>query len=72
MASRNTNMTAKALGALALDEHRTYLLVWAATDITVTLSSGTPFTILANTHWEPTPAPINDIAFTGTGTIVVG
>ena len=67
-----TNMTAIPLGDIPRDKHRTYLSVFATTDVTVTISGGTPFTILADTQWGPQPAPMNDIEFSGTGTIILG
>ena len=66
------NVQAIPLSPLAQDRHRTYLAVFAQTDVTVTISGGTPFTIAAGNQWGPQPAPINDIAFAGSGTIVVG
>lgn len=68
----NTNMTAIALTDLDRDHHRTYLAVFADTDVIVTISDGEPFTILAGTAWGPQPAPINDIEFSGSGTLILG
>ena len=67
-----TNMTAIPLGNIPRDKHRTYLSVFATTDVTVIISDGAPFTILADTQWGPQPAPMNDINFSGTGTIILG
>lgn len=67
-----TNMTAIPLGNIPRDKHRTYLSVFATTDVTVTISGGAPFTILADTQWGPQPAPMNDIEMSGTGTIILG
>ena len=66
------NMHSTALIALPTDKHRRYLAVVATTTVTVTLSGGEPFTVAAGSVWSPIPAPINDIAFTGTGTLIVG
>ena len=66
------NVQAIPLSNLPRDKNRTYLAVFAETDITVTISGGTPFTIPADTQWGPQPPPMNDIVFAGTGTIVVG
>ena len=67
-----TNMRAIPLGSLEFDKHRTYLSVFASTDVTVTISGGTDFIIPADTQWGPQPAPMNDIEFSGTGTIILG
>ena len=67
-----TNMRAIPLGDIPFDRHRTYLSVFATTDVLVTISGGTPFTILAETQWGPQPAPMNDIVFSGTGTLLLG
>ena len=66
------NMHSTALANIPQDKHRKYLAVVASTEVTVTLSSGEPFTIAAGSVWSPIPAPINDITFTGTGTLIVG
>lgn len=66
------NMRSTALSDVAVDKHRRYLAVIATTTVTATISSGTPFTIEAGAVWSPIPAPINDITFTGTGTLVLG
>jgi hypothetical protein len=72
----NTNMIAKSLAAnltLPRDQHRTYLAVQAAGgDVTVTISSGASFTIVNGAWWGPQPAPMNDIIFTGAGTLITG
>lgn len=68
----NTNMRTLPLSDLPRDKHRTYLSVFADTDVTVIISNGTSFTILEGTQWGPQPAPINDITFSGTGTIILG
>lgn len=67
-----TNMRAIVLQDIPFDKHRTYLALFANTDVTVTISGGAPFTVLADTQWGPQPAPMNDIAFSGTGTIILG
>lgn len=65
------NMVAVALPAsITSDKDRTYLMIHAATAVTVTISGGASFAIAANEKWEPRIAPINAIAFTGTGTLV--
>jgi len=66
------NVRALPLSDLPFDNKRTYLAVFAETDVTVTISGGTPFTIPADTQWGPQPAPMNAISFAGTGTVVVG
>ena len=66
------NFVATALDDVARDPNRTYLCVVAEGDVGVTISGGQPFTVPAGTHWAPIPAPMNDIAFTGTGTLIVG
>jgi hypothetical protein len=71
----NTNMIAKSLAlnlSLPRDQHRTYLAVQAAGAVTVTISSGTSFTIADGDWWGPQPAPMNDIVFTGAGTLITG
>ena len=72
MAVHGTNMTAGPIDDLPRDPSRKYLCVVATADVTVTISGGTPFTVPADTQWAPIPAPINDIAFTGTGTLITG
>lgn len=68
-----TNMTAIAIpGSIPRDMHRTYLSIFATSDVTVTISSGNPFVIKADTQWGPQPAPMNDIAFSGNGTLITG
>ena len=66
------NMVATALQTLPQDKDRRYLAVTATTSVTVTISGGEPFTIAALGVWAPVPAPINDIVFTGTGTLIIG
>ena len=68
----NTNMRAIPVQAIPRDKHRTYLVLFATNDVVVTISGGTPFTVLEDTQWGPQPAPINDITFSGTGTLVLG
>lgn len=69
---RNANMRAIPVGNLSVDDNRLYLFIVATTDIVLTLNAGTPFTIPAGGHWNPTPCPINAMTLTGTGTMVVG
>lgn len=69
---RNANMRAIAIDDLPEDDNRLYLFIIATTDVVVTLSSGTPFTIPAGGHWNPIPCPINDMTLTGSGTMVLG
>ena len=66
------NMTASPLADLAFDKDRRYLAVVATADVTVTLSGGEPFIIVAGSVWSPVPAPINDMTLVGTGTMIVG
>jgi hypothetical protein len=66
------NMVATPVGNVPADNHRIYLAVVATTEITVTISGGEPFTLDAGSVWSPIPAPINDIVFTGTGTLILG
>jgi hypothetical protein len=72
----NTNMRARDIAvetSLPQDHHRTYLAIQAAgAAVTVTLSGGTPFTIPDGSWWGPQPAPMNDMTFTGTGTVITG
>ncbi len=65
------NMRAVALINLGRDKDRRYLSVLAITDVTVTLSNGEPFTVVAGSSWAPIPAPINDMDFTGSGVLTV-
>lgn len=72
-----TNMTARAVADLPLDDSRRYLFIVAITNVVVTIydddsTAGTPFTIPADGHWAPIPAPINKITLTGTGTVTTG
>lgn len=66
------NMAATALASIPHDKNRRYLAVIATNTVTVTISGGEPFTIAAEGVWSPLPAPINDIVFTGTGTLILG
>jgi hypothetical protein len=71
----NTNMRAQDIAvvtSLPQDHHRTYLAIQAAGDVVVTLSGGTPFTVVGGSWWGPQPAPMNDMTFTGTGTLITG
>jgi len=67
----NCNMVATAIADIPQDKTRAYLAVIATAEVTVTISGGEPFTIPAGSVWAPIPAPINDIVFAGTGTMVV-
>jgi hypothetical protein len=69
-----TWMTAiSAPASIPRSKNRSYIAVQAAgSDIVVTISKGTPFTITNGAWWGPQPAPTNDIVFTGTGTIITG
>lgn len=66
------NMTASALANLPRDKGRKHLTVIPTTQVTVTISNGTPFTLDVGNVWAPYPAPLNDIVFTGTGTMITG
>ena len=65
------NMQSVSLINLGRDKDRRYLSVLAITEVTVTLSDGEPFTVAAGSSWNPIPAPINDMTFTGTGVLTV-
>lgn len=51
---------------------RRYIAVVPADTVTITISGGAPFSITAPAVWAPIPACINDIEFTGSGTLVTG
>ena len=72
--SRKTNMRATVATSLPQNRNRSYLLVVAEDSgpLTVTISGGASFDIPAGSAWEPDLAPINDIVFTGSGTVVEG
>jgi len=58
---------------LPRDDRRTYLAVFAEAEgpgIYVTISSGTTFHIKEGTSWGPMPAPMNDIVFSGEGSLM--
>ena len=62
-----------AVQSLPRDQHRTYLAVFADAEgegVTVVISNGSPFIIQAGNSWGPMPAPMNDIAMSGIGTIL--
>lgn len=65
------NMTAIPLADIPRDTGREYLAVIPSGTVTVTISGGEPFTLEAGQVWAPLPAPQNDIAFTGSGTLVI-
>ena len=66
------NMIATPLQALDFNPNRAYLAVVASGVVTVTISGGEPFDIQDGEVWAPIPAPMNDITFSGTGTLIVG
>ena len=66
------NMKATAIANLPFNQNRRYLAVVAIVDVTVTISGGEPFILVAGSVWSPIPAPINDIVLAGTGTMIVG
>ena len=70
--STQCNMVSTALATVAFDKDRRYLAVVATGAVTVTISGGEPFSLAAGDVWSPIPAPINDIVFTGTGTLILG
>jgi hypothetical protein len=71
---RKTNMRASVASSLPQNRNRNYLLVVAddAGPLSVSISGGPAFDIPAGAAWEPDIAPINDIVFTGVGTVVEG
>lgn len=66
------NMVSTPYMDIPQDKDRRYIAVIAITLTTVTISRGTPFTLDVGAVWSPIPAPINDIAFSGTGTLILG
>ena len=66
------NMVSTALASIPANKDRRYLAVIPTAEVTVTISGGEPFTLAANAVWSPIPAPINDIVFTGVGTLILG
>ncbi len=66
------NMVSTALATIAFDKDRRYLAVIASTEVTVTISGGEPFVLPVGGIWSPIPAPINDIVFVGSGTLILG
>lgn len=76
--SNNGNYSGRSMVAAALpasipaNPHRRYIAVVASADVTVTISGGEPFTIASGTVWAPIPACINDLAFSGAGTLITG
>ena len=57
---------------LPTESSRTYLALVTTAITTVTISSGEPFAVAANSVWAPIPAPINAIEFSGTATLITG
>ena len=51
---------------------RQYLAYVPTADTTITIGGGAPFTLAVGQVWSPVPAPINDIAFSGAGTLITG
>ena len=72
MQRSGTNMVATPLMNLQRDKARAYLSLVPTSPVVVTISGGEPFTLEVGQVWGPIPAPINDITFTGTGTLIVG
>lgn len=66
------NMASSALKTIPQNKDRRYLAVVATTAVVVTISGGEPFELAIGGVWAPLPAPINDITFTGTGTLILG
>ncbi len=67
----SANMVSTPLMNLEVDKNRRYLAVVATADVTVTLSGGEPFVVVAGTVWSPIPCPINDMTLSGTGTLII-
>lgn len=66
------NFVATPIQSLPFDPHRTYLCVIAiGSQVEITISGGTPFSIPDGEQWAPIPAPMNALTFTGSGTLIV-
>ena len=74
----NGNYSGRSMVSVAIpasipaNPQRRYIAVVAATAVVVTISGGEPFTVASGTVWAPIPACINDLAFTGSGTLITG
>lgn len=74
----NGNYSGRSMVSVAIpasipsDSGRRYIAVIPNGTVTITISGGEPFDVVAPGVWAPIPACINDIAFTGTGTLVTG
>ena len=65
------NMVAVALPAsIPVNANRKFLTLVTTAATTVTISGGASF--IVDGVWAPIPAPLNDIAFAGAGTLITG